>query len=157
MASIADSSEAKPVSMTAVVSGQCSCSSAISGSPEAPSIRRSVSSRANRPARKCSSASSALLAVVTRYPSCSRIAAIVTRTFGSSSTTSTRAGALLLIRLLRGQCDQERGPAAGTAAHLELAAVVLDDAQAHPEPEPGSLGLLGRVERLEDVGNVLLR
>src|SRR5829696_8991835 len=89
---------------------------------------------------------------------------MVTATLSSSSTTMMRAAASAMAGPLDGvrlagdrQRDREGGAAAGAAAHLHLAAVLLDDALAHPEAEAGALALpLGGEERLEDVAQRLL-
>src|SRR5687767_13346592 len=56
------------------------------------------------------------------------------------------------------QCNGKHCPPPGATAHFDLSAVVLGDAEAHPQTEPGTLRLaLGGVERLEDVRQLVLR
>src|SRR5579872_1672448 len=131
--------------------------------PSASSSRRSSSAASKMPSASAARASAAERAPATMYPSCSSTACIVTATLSSSSTTSTRAGGASAIDRLRdgdpigGQGDREGGAAAGPAHHLELAAVLPHDAQAHPEAEAGALRFaLGGEERLEDMAQVLL-
>src|SRR5688572_9976860 len=92
------------------------------------------------------------------------MAFIVTRTLSSSSTIRSlplanappRGVALCLGRAADRQRDGEGRAATGAAAHPHVAAVRLDDPERDPEAEPGALPLLRRVERLEDVRQVLL-
>src|SRR5690242_9999910 len=83
------------------------------------------------------------------------MAPIVTATLSSSSTTSS-----LPIAMFRwatnGERDTEGRAAALATAQFDRATVRLDDALRHPQAEAGALLVLGREERLEDVGQIFL-
>src|SRR5438309_73159 len=122
--------------------------------PSKSSSRRSVRTRSKVSFRISSSASSPRRAVATLYPSISRMAAIVTVTLCSSSTTRTLGG------IGWWTSDRERHAedraAAGPVADLKAAAVALRDPEADPEAEARALLPLRGEERLEDVRQVFL-
>src|SRR5712692_8587565 len=120
--------------------------------PSKSSRRRSVRTRSNVSRWMSSSASTPWRAVATLYPSISRMAAIVTVTLCSSSTTRTLGG-IGRWASDRQRHAEHRSPT-GPVPDLEPAAVALRDTEAHPEAEAGALLTLRREERLEDVWQV---
>src|SRR5215470_8928071 len=72
------------------------------------------------------------------------------RMLRSSSTTRTRVSGMAR------QGEGEGGAEAGRAAHVDLAAMLLDDPVNQREPEPRPL-FLGREERLEEMGQIARR
>src|SRR6266849_9241996 len=85
------------------------------------------------------------------------MALIVTTTLSSSSTTRTLGCSRITRRSLHRQRDHEGRSPTQAAAHAHRAAVALHDALRHPESEPGPLPGLGREERLEDLGEEVVR
>src|SRR5713101_4648263 len=85
------------------------------------------------------------------------MALIVTTTLSSSSTTRTLGCSRITRRSLHGQRDHEGRSPTDAAAHAHRAAVTLHDALRHPQSEPGPLPGLRREERLEDLGEKIVR
>src|SRR5438093_4396818 len=85
------------------------------------------------------------------------MALIVTTTLSSSSTTRTLGCSRIARRSLDRQRDQERRPTTNTAAYPHRPAVALHDALRYPEPEAGPFPWLRREERLEDLGEQVVR
>src|SRR5688500_455553 len=142
--------------MMQTLSGQRRRASPTICSPSPSSSRRSDSTRSYSDAVTAATASATLAAVATSWPSISRIACIVTATLSSSSTMRMRSRAIARRPSDR-ERDAERGALADAAAHLQAAAVALDDPVRDPQPEPRALLTLRGEERLEDVRHVLLR
>src|SRR5438477_3987235 len=85
------------------------------------------------------------------------MALMVTTTLSSSSTTRTLGCSRITRWSLDRQGDHEGRPATDPAAHAHRAAVALHDALRDPESESGPLAGLGREERLEDLGEHIVR
>src|SRR3990172_1173375 len=137
--------------------------------PPIPGIFRSRRRTSKSRVRKCSSASSPLSALVTRYPARGSSFSMRSRVGRSSSTTSTRmaparspfspTSAALLPPLTERKADGHDGPfPEPIAVDLNGALVLLDDALTDSEAQTRSLPpLLGREERIEDLREVFRR
>src|SRR3979411_578556 len=85
------------------------------------------------------------------------MALIVKTTFSSSSTTRTLSCSGIARRPLNRQRDHERCAATNAAAHAHRPAMTLHDALRYPQPKASPLPWSGREERLEDLGDELVR
>src|SRR6266571_3528176 len=113
--------------------------------------------------RREAAAPSVVAAVSTSYPSRLRIVLRISSWRGSSSTTRTRSGSIVVgsprsggvlrrrrrLRTLGRNLDPEGRSGARRALHLDLAAVVLDDPLGDRQPQADPR-LARREERLED-------
>src|SRR5438132_702695 len=143
--------------MIVTVSGYRSRTALSTSNPSPSSRRRSVSTRSYSTSRTIARAVAPLVVVATLYPSSWRIALIVTTTLSSSSTTRTLSCSGIAWRPLYRQGDHECRPPAEAAAHAHRAAVTLHDALGYPQPKTGPLPGFRREERLEDLGDELVR
>src|SRR5262245_22735333 len=115
--------------------------------PSTLRIRRSVTTRSKLSAFSDSMAASPPSATATSYPAWRSMMASRSRMLCSSSTTRTRTSGI------GGEGEGERRAGAGTALHVDLAAVPLHDAVDARQAEAASGGL-GREEGLEDLRQV---